>query len=115
MDSPANAMNHFLKYYSYIFNILLVSTYVGIGITAPSWMTTVDYYLKIFISIFLIYRFNSFRTMVFEELDRRVAFSAGVIIFTSTIVNKVLLSYSTKYRDEIMDSIGTKINKSINK
>lgn len=101
--TPASLTNIVLKYYSYILNFLLISAYIGVGITKPVWMTTVDYYLKIFISMFLLYRFNSFRERItFEELDRRIVFTAGIILFTSTIVNDLLLSYSETYRKQII-------------
>jgi hypothetical protein len=100
MDASSRNANTFLKYYSYVFNILLVATYIGIEFSAPTWMTTFDYYLKMCIGIFLVYRFNSFRTIVFEELDRRVAFSAGMILITSTIMGMVF-AYLPKYTIEI--------------
>jgi hypothetical protein len=100
--TPATFTNNVLKYYTYLFNFMLISAYIGVGIIKPAWMTTTDYYLKIFASMFLLYRFNPFRErIIVEELDRRVIFTAGVIIFTSTILNKILLSYSDKYMDAI--------------
>jgi len=97
--TPATFTNNALKYYTYLFNFMIVSTYIGIGITRPMWMTVIDYYLKIFVSIFLVYRFNPFRNKIFlEELDRRVVFTAGIILFTSTILNKILLIHSDKYK-----------------
>lgn len=111
MDITISSLtNTVLKYYTYLFNFMIVSAYIGIGITQPTWMTTVDYYLKIFVSIFLLYRFNSFRDKItFEELDRRIVFTAGVIIFTSTILNKILLSTSDKYKKHIVEIL-EKIN-----
>ena len=109
MNSLSRNTNTFLKYYFYIFNILLVATYIGFGITTPLWMNTFDYYLKICIGLFLVYRFNSFRTIVFEELDRRVAFSAGMFLITTTIINKLLTSsYSIKFKAEIIKLMQTK-------
>ena len=114
MNHTKNA-NTFLKYYFILFNILLVATYIGVGFSTPTWLSTFDYYLKIGISIFLIYRFNPFRTIVFEELDRRVAFSAGMILITSSVLNKILPDIITKYRIEIISKIHTLNNKHINK
>lgn len=104
MKTPAKNANTFLKYYSYIFNGLLVLTYIGIGFTSPKWLSTFDSYLKICIGVFLVYRFNSFRTIVFEELDRRVAFTAGMILITSTITN-VILTYCSKYSAELISKV----------
>jgi hypothetical protein len=69
------------------------------------WLSTFDYYLKIAISMFLIYRFNPFKTIIFNELDRRIAFSAGMILFTSSVLNKILPIIDTKYREIIISKI----------
>ena len=100
--TPATFTNNVLKYYTYLFNFMLVCAYIGIGIARPVWMTTADYYLKIFVSMFLLYRFNPLRQqIIMQELDRRVIFTSAVIIFTSTILNKMLLTYSEKYKIHI--------------
>ena len=113
MNTPTRNANAFLKYYFIIFNILLVATYFGVGFSAPWWLSTFDYYLKIGISMFLIYRFNPFKTIDFEELDRRVAFSAGMILFTSSVINKILPSIITKYRTDVVKFV--KNNKYVSK
>ena len=100
--TPATFTNNVLKYYTYLFNFILICGYIGVGIIQPSWMTIADYYLKIFVSMFLLYRFNPFRKQIIvEELDRRVIFTSAVIIFTSTILNKILLLHSDKYKIHI--------------
>jgi len=113
MNTPTRNANTFLKYYFIIFNILLVSTYIGIGFTSPTWLSTFDYYLKICISVFLIYRFNPFRNITFEELDRRVAFSAGMILITSSVINKILPDIIAKYRTNVINLV--KNNKYVSK
>jgi hypothetical protein len=102
--TPATFTNNLLKYYTYAFNFILVSAYIGIGISKPLWMTTVDYYLKIFVSLFLLYRFNPFRQRIMlEDLDRRIIFTGAIIIFTSTVLNQILLTYSEKYKIHLTD------------
>ena len=110
MDNPADATNIFLKHTSRILLFFTIAGYIGIGIATPKFLLTVKYYLQIFIGLYLLYRYNSWRTdFVFEELDRRVAFSAGMFIFTTTIIDEYLLAYSTKYRAELITSIRTRI------
>jgi hypothetical protein len=114
MDSAiskvSNTTNTLLKYTTNTLLFFAISSYIGFGITKPSIVTILDYYLKIFLALYLLYRFNPFRKeFEFKELDRRVAFSAGVFIFTTTILNKILITYSTKYKDSILENIN-KIN-----
>ena len=110
MDTISNATNTLLKYTTSILLFFAVSSYIGFGIAKPDIVTTMDYYFKIFLALYLLYRFNPLRKeFEFKELDRRVAFSAGVFIFTTTILSKMLINYSTKYRDAVLQEINENV------
>ena len=66
---------------------------LGLSIKAPEYLDTLQYYIKIYISIFLIIRFNPFTKVKFTELDTKIAFSAGVFLLATTAVNNLLHSY----------------------
>ena len=94
MVRPAEISDTVLKYYSYLFYFIVITAYVGIGYQAPKELVTFNYYLKILIGIFLVYRFNSYRKNIkFEEFDRRVAFSAGMFILSTTILSKYFAGF----------------------
>ena len=95
-----------------IFNIIIIFSYtcgalivLGVYPNAATYLANVDYYVRIYVSLFLLLRFNPFRHITFTDLDRKVAFSAGIFIFTTTIVNQILLSYATELRYYIRDAI----------
>ena len=95
-----------------IFNIIIIFSYTcgalivfGLYPNAATYLANVDYYVRIYVSLFLLLRFNPFRHITFTDLDRKVAFSAGIFIFTTTIVNQILLSYATELRSYIRDAI----------
>jgi hypothetical protein len=81
-----------------IFNIFLVTSYilifasyVGLSSTAPKYLETIDYYVRIYICLFLLWRFNPFRKLDnFTELDRKITFSAGLFILTTTALSKYI-------------------------
>lgn len=87
------------QYQEVVFDIFIVLTYVliflyiiGISNSAITKLDTIDKYLRIYISLFLIYRFNPFRkNYEFTSLDRKIAFSAGLFIFTATFLGIVIL------------------------
>jgi len=111
MDTFSNATNTLLKYTTNILLFFAISSYIGFGFAKPGIVNSLDYYLKIFLALYLLYRFNPLRKeFEFKELDRRVAFSSGVFIFTTTILNKILITYSTKYRDEVLKKINATIH-----
>jgi hypothetical protein len=86
------------KYQERSFNIFIYITYaliivsaLGLSESAPKYLKILDYYVRIYICIFLIWRFNPLRSSYqFTDLDRKIAFSAGVFILTTTALNTYL-------------------------
>lgn len=82
----------------YLFNIinrvmfaLLIVSYIGMWNLAPGYLDILRTITHIYISLFLIIRFNPYVSRPnFSELDRKVAFSAGMFLITSTIISKYL-------------------------
>jgi hypothetical protein len=71
--------------------ILIILSSLGLSETAPKYLNNLDYYIRIYICLFLIWRFNPLKTSVeFTELDRKIAFSAGLFILTTTALNHYL-------------------------
>ena len=69
--------------------ILLLVTLFGFSQKAPEYLTTIDYYLKIYICLFLIWRFNPFRSKFhFTSLDTKISFNAGLFILATTALNE---------------------------
>jgi len=91
-------------------NIFIIFSYViifisffGFSNSAPQYLENVDYYFKIYICLFLIWRFNPFRTVYkFTDLDRKIAFNAGLFILTTTALNKYLVEAQEKVKKIIM-------------
>jgi hypothetical protein len=51
-----------------------------------------------YVSLFLIVRFNPFTRVSFNELDAKIAFSAGVFLITTTAINGLLEMYLDKLK-----------------
>ena len=88
------------KFQDFWFNIFIVTTYTlyilfafGIFKSAPQYLEALDYYVKIYISLFLLWRFNPFRKIHFTELDRKISFSAGIFLLTTSAINQILVKY----------------------
>jgi uncharacterized membrane protein (DUF485 family) len=81
-----------------IIYLLIIVSFLGLFTNAPAYLNDVNFYLRVYVCIFLIWRFNPFRNIdVFTNLDRKIAFNAGVFILTTTILNT--------YIDEIKQKI----------
>ncbi len=92
------------KYQEHLFNLLIYVSYLliivsslGLSESAPKYLANLDYYVRIYICLFLMWRFNPFRTRYeFTDLDRKIAFSAGAFILTTTALNQYLVDFKDK-------------------
>jgi len=73
----------------YVSYMLMILSAFGLSEAAPKFLQSLDYYVRIYICLFLIWRFNPLRSnYVFTDLDRKIAFTAGVFILTTTALNQ---------------------------
>jgi len=79
----------------YITWFLYVVIALGLSANAPQYLEDMQYYVKMYVSLFLIYRFNPFRRVTFTGLDAKIAFSSGVFLLATTAINTVLQKYIT--------------------
>lgn len=96
-----------------LFNVFIFITYIliilstfGLSQTAPQYLSSLDYYVRIYICLFLIWRFNPLRTKYeFTDLDRKIAFTAGVFILTTTTLNKYILDFKNRSQTLLASTI----------
>ena len=94
------------KYQERLFDLFIYTSYflifvsaLGISETAPKYLANLDYYVRVYICLFLMWRFNPFRTHYeFTDLDRKIAFSAGAFILTTTALNQYLVDFKDKIK-----------------
>ena len=71
---------------------LIFISFFGLSVSAHKYLESLNYYVRIYICLFLIWRFNPFRKIdTFTNLDRKIAFSAGLFIITTTALNKYII------------------------
>jgi len=80
----------------FFLHVVYIAVAFGILDQAPTYLEALDYWVKVFMSLFLLWRFNPWAKISFSDFDRRVVFSAGMFLFTVTIVNNYLISYVEK-------------------
>ena len=86
--------------------LLYAAALFGVSRNAPMYISTIDYYVKIYVCLFLIYRFNPFRTNIeFTELDRRIVFSSGLFLLTTTAINQIAIHYFDFVKQKITNQL----------
>ena len=83
------------------FTIFIIINYVsyialaiGIQLVSPDYLSYLQYFVKIYVGLFLFIRFNPFNKIKFNDLDRRIAFSAGIFLLITTIINTLVQKYA---------------------
>jgi len=91
-----------------MFSIIMYTTYalyaivaLGLSAKAPQYLDDLLYFTKIYVSLFLIFRFNPFRSVKFTNLDAKIAFSAGTFLLATIAFDSVINSYLSRLRDKI--------------
>ena len=92
----------FVFYLSYFLYFLFV---IGFANNAPEYLVPLNYYVQIYVSLFLLIRFNPFSKVKFTELDKKIAFTAGLFMVSTTILNKSMLDYVEEARNLIHSKI----------
>lgn len=77
----------------YITWLLYIVIALGLSANAPQYLDYLHNFVKIYVSLFLIYRFNPFRRVKFTSLDAKIAFSAGLFLLGTTAINGILTNY----------------------
>ncbi len=110
--------NNFITVFSYITKISLLLFMVGIFQAKSTFLIKINFVVKVLIALFLVYRFNSYRKdkIIFTDLDRKVAYSAGKYILLISFIDiseyylEIIRSYITPYTLPVINSLKKIIN-----
>jgi len=92
--------------------IILVMLFLGVFHEKPHYFHNIEIVMKIYVGFFLMIRYNPFNVFglkfKFTELDRKIIFSAGLIILSTTLIKEYLyfikdLNKSIKDKENISD------------
>ena len=93
-----------LRVFTLIINVtwlLYIVIALNLSVSAPEYLSYLQSLMKIYVSLFLIYRFNPFRTVKFTELDSKIAFSAGLFLLGTTAIDNILQYYLSSIKEYI--------------
>jgi len=87
LDKMQNKTLDTILFITYIFYISIA---LGVYFISPQYINLLHNIVKLYICFFLIYRFNPWRSINCTYLDRRVAFTAGFFLLSTTIFENIL-------------------------
>ena len=104
-----------------LFDAFIIFSYITYGLilfgfstNAPKYLNYMDSYVQIYISLFLIIRFNPLRKIVFTDLDRKIGFSAGLFLFATTTINHFMINYFDNLKKRVFKNKKSEIDSNPN-
>lgn len=91
--------NKFYNIVMYITWLLYITIALGLSVNAPEYLDTLQSFMKLYVSLFLIYRFNPFRKVKFTGLDAKITFSAGIFLLGTTAIDGIIKNYISVFKD----------------
>jgi len=85
----------------YISYFLYISLALGIYFISPQYINLLHSIVRLYVCFFLLYRFNPWRITKCNHLDKRVAFSAGFFLLSTTIIENILNYVISKTKNTI--------------
>lgn len=80
---------------------------------APEYLSTLNVILKLYVSLFLIIRFNPFVKTTFTDFDRQIAFSSGIFLVLTTTLTQYLQSIATTINHTVISGIQTNVKQTV--
>jgi|LauGreDrversion4_1035100.scaffolds.fasta_scaffold00005_28 hypothetical protein len=98
-----NIQEFFFDIFIYLSYLFLFLSLLGISFISPQIFIEVNNYVRIYICLFLMWRFNPLRSQYeFTNLDRKISFSAGLFILSTTALNQYLVNSENVFKRWLM-------------
>ena len=59
----------------------------------PRYLDTLNLIIKVYVSLFLIIRFNPFIKLKINNFDRKIIFSSGIFLLSTTAITEFIKSF----------------------
>ena len=93
--------NKTLNIILFIIYFLYISLALGIYFVSPQYIDVLHNVVKLYVCFFLLYRFNPWRITKCNSLDKRIAFTAGFFLLSTTIFENILTYFVSKTKSHV--------------
>jgi flagellar biosynthesis protein FliP len=95
-------MKSFYDYLTIISSILYILVLFGVFTFAPDYLIYVTSFIKIYISIILLYKFNPLHKSIhITNDDKKIIFTSGIYLLLTTALGEYLIAYKNKLEDKV--------------
>jgi hypothetical protein len=108
IDIIRNNHEKIFLYGLYSSYVLFIIVLFGLSTTAPKYLSSLEKFLKLYVSIFLLWKFNPLKKEPFRKFDRRVVFSCALFLLMTTLLTDAAMIYLEGVRGEVVNLIKRK-------
>lgn len=90
----------------YLSYLLYAVILLGISASAPKYLEYLRGFLKLYVSLFLIWRFNPLRKEKMTNFDRRIVFSSALFLLTTTILTQIAMKFIKPIETHVRGLVG---------
>jgi hypothetical protein len=97
-----------IQFFSYLFYFLSALYVVGFiqDNFAHIYLSRIDNVAKVIVSLFLMWKFNLFRTnLYFSELDRSIVFQCALFLFLTTSFNEIIINNLIDVKNKVINKM----------
>jgi hypothetical protein len=95
-----------IQFFSYLFYFLSALYVVGFiqDNFAHIYLSRIDNVAKVIVSLFLMWKFNLFRTnLYFSQLDRSIVFQCALFLFLTTSFNEIIINNLIDVKNKVIN------------
>lgn len=84
-----DAHKHIFLFALYLSYILYIVAFFQLDFYNPKYLDYLDEFMKYYVILFLLIRFNPFVKFAFTEFDRTIVFSSAIFLLTTTTFSNI--------------------------
>lgn len=89
-------------YTSYILFALVL---LGVSTSAPKYLSSLEKFLKLYVSVFLLWKFNPLKNERMTNFDRRVVFSCALFLLTTSFLTDAVMTYLQMFKGRVVNML----------
>ena len=89
----------FLSYFLYI------AIFLGLFSNAPKYLKTLSVVIRIYVSLFLIWKFNPWNNSTFTKFDKKLIYNTAIYLLTTTVLTDFTITYLTQIQTYIKSNV----------
>ena len=69
--------------------IVYAAIYLGLALTTPDYIKYLNFLVKLYVGLFLFFRFNPWTTHKCSDLDKKIAYNGGIFLILDSYIKMI--------------------------